>query len=598
MSDSETTTAVKADSEDLIIAGWIFHANAYQIERGGERIKLEPKATLVLAHLAQLAGQPVSREALLDAVWPGVIVSDEALTNVINKLRRAFGDERRHPRVIETIPKMGYRLIAEVRHPGTVDLEKGVSGNYVATDNPLPELHVRRNETASGRRSEIPPRSWWITAGIVLSLGLLFGLGLQFLYLTPPDSPAPSDRILWELPDKPSVAVLPFANLSHDPEQEYFADGMTEDLITDLSKISELYVISRNSVFAYKGLTPKPQDVAKQLGASFVLEGSVRKVEERVRINVDFIDASTGLSLWADRFDGSLDEVFKLQDKVARNIVSALAIKLTENEQVILERSSTSNVESLKHYFLGRAYYGSASKQENDLARKMYRRAINLDPDYAQAYAALALTYLDDSRRNWGARPQESIDQALKLAKRAIAVDQTVPQAHFVLGYVNLYANAQHDRAIEAAKTAIALDPNYADGYALLSSAYFFSGDHEKSLPLDRKAMRLNPASSFLYYMHLGRSYYFQGHYQQALEALQEATERNYNYIPNHLWLAATYSQLDQDGEAEWEIEQVQTLDPDFSIKNWIETRPYKNPLHQTQLLDGLHKAGLADTGD
>jgi TolB-like protein/DNA-binding winged helix-turn-helix (wHTH) protein len=591
--DSKPSTLAGAEPEHLTIAGWTFYASAHQIERDGETVKLEPKAALVLTYLAQRAGEPISRDQLLEAVWPGVIVSDEALTNTINKLRRAFGDERQHPRIIETIPKMGYRLIAEVGQYATVDAEQGEGGEASTGNAGLADFPARDRETVSGRKSWIRLRAWWLMGGILLSISALVVLGFLFPGLSTPNNPESSKGSLWTLPDKPSVAVLPFANLSDDPEQEYFADGMTEDLITDLSRLSELYVISRNSVFAYKGQTPRPQDVAQQLGASYVLEGSVRKVEGRIRINVDFIDTATGHSLWAKRFDGKLDEVFELQDKVARNIVSTLAIKLTESEQVSLEQPRTSSIESLKHYFLGRAYYGSASKQENDLARRMFHRAIAVDPDYAQAYAALALTYLDDSRRHWGASPDESIENALKLAKKAIAVDESIPQAHFVLGYIYLYANALHDHAIAEAKTAIAIDPNYAEGYTLLSSAYFFSGSPEKSLLLDRKAMRLNPASSFLYYMHQGRAYYFQGRYQEAIDSLREAEERNYSYIPNHLWMAATYGQMEDISEAEWEVEQVRTLEPDLSVKDWVASRPYKYPLHRKQLVEGLRKAGL-----
>jgi len=392
---------------------------------------------------------------------------------------------------------------------------------------------------------------------------------------------------------KPSIAVLPLINLSDDPQQEYFIDGITEDLITDLSKISGLYVIARNSVFSYKGLTPMPQEVAQQLGASYILEGSVRKEADQVRINVKLIDTSTGFNLWADRFDGNLDDVFDLQDHLARKIASALAIQLTEKEQILLAKDPTSNVEALKHYFLGRAYFGSASKQENNLSRKMYLRAIELDPKYAQAYAALALTYIDDERRGWGSDPEDSINQALKLSQQAISINDTIPQAHFTLGYIHLYAKGDHDRAIEAAKRAIELDPNYPDGYTLLSSAYFFSGHPEKSLPLDRKAMRLDPAASFMYYMHQGRSHYVQGRYTEAIAALQEAVDRNYTQIQAHLWLAATYAQMDKLDDADWEKEQVFTLNPEFSIENWVEMRLYKNQDYKEQLLNGLRKAGI-----
>jgi tetratricopeptide (TPR) repeat protein len=312
-----------------------------------------------------------------------------------------------------------------------------------------------------------------------------------------------------------------------------------------------------------------------------------------VRINVTFIDAESGLNIWAERFDGSLDDVFTLQDKVVDKIVSELEIKLTVQEQANLKKPKAANVEALQEFFWGRATYGSISKQENEAARKRYRRAIELDPNFAEAYAALALTYLDDWRRRWGPSREASISQAIDLAQKAIQIDSNVPQAHFALGYIYLYVHKGHDRAIEEARKALALDPNYADGYALLSSAYFFSGYPEKALPLDRKAMRLNPASSFLYFVHLGRSYYFQKNYQQALDAFRNADERNHNYITNHLWMAATYAQLEQLEEAAWEVDQILTLDPEFSLSHWMDTRPLKKSEQRQHLLAGLHKAGI-----
>jgi adenylate cyclase len=338
---------------------------------------------------------------------------------------------------------------------------------------------------------------------------------------------------------------------------------------------------------------PEPQEVAQHLGVRYMLQGSVRRVANQVRINVSFIDAETGVNIWAERFDGSLEDVFTLQDQVLAKVVSELEVKLTAEELANLKKPTAANVEALEEFFWGRATYGSVSKQENEAARKRYRRAIELDPNFAEAYAALALTYLDDWRRRWGISREEAISQAIDLAQKAIQIDPSVPQAHFALGYIYLYVHKGHDLAIEEAKKALALDPNYADGYALLSSAYFFSGHPEKALPLDRKAMRLNPASSFLYFVHLGRSYYFQKHYEQALEAFQSADERNRVYVTNHLWLAATYAQLDQLEEAAWEVDQILTLDPDFSLSHWMDTRPLKKSEHRQHLLAGLHKAGI-----
>jgi len=308
---------------------------------------------------------------------------------------------------------------------------------------------------------------------------------------------------------------------------------------------------------------------------------------------VMFIDAVSGHNIWAERFDGSLEDVFTLQDQVVEKIVLALRVEITAQELDNLKRPTAANVDALQEFFWGRVAYGNVTKQENEAARKRYRRAIELDPNFAQAYASLALSYLDDWRRHWGVSREESISQAVMLAQKAIQIDPSNPQAHFALGFIYLYVHKGHDRAIEAAKKVLELDPNYADGYALLSSAYFFAGHPEKSLPLDRKAMRLNPASSFLYFVHLGRSYYFQKQYEQALEAFQNADERNHGYVTNHVWLAATYAQLNQLEDAAWEVDQILTLEPDFSLSHWLDTRPIKKTEHRQHLLDGINKAGL-----
>lgn len=556
----------------LTIADYIYLVGAHELVYHNETTRLEPQVASLLLYLATRAGETVSRETLMKELWPDVIVSDEALTNAVTKLRRAFNDNRANPQVIETIPKTGYRLIAKVSPspPTPTDNNENI---YQPPDN------TKRKRT--------------ILLTTALGIGILLCIGIFYL-LQEAEKKTTNvrDESLTTI-NKPSIAVLPLTNLSNDLQQDYFIDGITEDLITDLSKISGLHVISRNSVFSYKGLSPTPQEVAQQLGASYILEGSVQKEAELVRINVKLIDTTTGFNLWADRLDGSLNNVFDLQDNLARKVVAALAIELTEKEQDLLTKNKTSSIEALKHYFLGRAYFGSTSKQENDLSRKMYLRAIELDPQYAQAYAALAFTHIDDERRGWSTEPGASIEQAFKYARQAISINDAIPQAHFTLGYIHLYTKSEHDAAIIEAKKAIKLDPNYPDAYTLLSSAYFFSGYPEKSLPLDRQAMRLNPVASFMHYMHQGRSLYIQGRYTEAALVLQKAVERNSTQIQAHLWLAATYAQMGNFDEAEWEKELVFTLNPEFSISNWVELRLYKNQDHKKPILEGLEKAGI-----
>ena len=559
------------------VADWEVDPASGAIRQGDITHKLEPRVMDLLVALAQQPGEVLPREELESRVWSGMVVGYDALSSAMIKLRKALGDDPHHPRYIETLPKKGYRLIAPVQTVEATIETRAIPTDSQPTITPQTKVFFRKP-------------FWQLIAGalLILFVGLL---GWQLYRKSAPESD--DVALLTRHTDTPAIAVLPFRNLSDDPTQIYFSDGITEDLITDLSRLSGLTVIARNSVFSFKDSMPEPQEVARHLGARYLLQGNVRRVANHVRINVTFIDAESGLNIWAERFDGTLEDIFSLQDQVLAKVVSELEVKLTAQEKANLKKTKAANVEALQEFFWGRATYGSISKQENEAARKRYRRAIELDPNFAEAYAALSLTYLDDWRRRWGASREESIKKAIDLAQQAIQIDPNVPQAHFALGYISLYVQKGHDRAIEEARKTLALDPNYADGYALLSSAYFFSGYPEKALPLDRKAMRLNPASSFLYYVHLGRSYYFQKRYQEALEAFLSAEERNHNYITNHLWMAATYAQLNQPDEAAWEVDQIFTLDPEFDLNHWMDTRPLKKNEQRQHLLDGLHKAGI-----
>lgn len=560
---------------------WTVEPASGQLRQGDMTRKLEPRVMDLLMALAQRPGEVLSREQLEQEVWSGRVVGYDALSSAIIKLRKALGDDPYQPRYIETISKKGYRLIAQC-------------SDAASSSAPVPEAAGGVQPAAAA--ASVPFKPVWSLIA-VLTFALI--IALLFWWLSwqeqagdekSPAIPATSGVAA----ALPSIAVLPFRS-SHngDTAQSWFSDGITEDLITDLSRLSSLRVIARNSVFGFKHSNPEPRDVARMLGARYIVQGSIRRADRQVRINVTFVDGHSGLNLWAARFDGSLDEVFVLQDQVVKKIVTALSLRLSETERAALDRRLTDNLDALQEYFWGRANYGSSTKLENEATRKRYRRAIELDPDFAQAYAALALTHLDDWRRQWSRDREESIRQAFALANKAIAIDPSVPQAYFTLGYIYLYTRDDHDRAIVEARKALALDPNFADGYALLSSAHFFRGEPEKSLPLDRKAMTLNPASSFLYYVHLGRSYYFQGDYRRALRAFRQADTRNHTYVTNHVWLAATHAQLDQPDEAAWEVDQIHILQPDFSLPHWLTTRPFRNSAHRTHLVAGLRKAGL-----
>jgi adenylate cyclase len=484
----------------------------------------------------------------------------------------ASGHDRHN--YIATVPKRGYRLL--------------VSPVRVA-DIPVPESPGKtgRNTFTRGRS-----RFLYVGTGVVIALALLLVYAVR--QSNGPLGPVDDAGIGLERQDKPAIAVLPFTNLSDDKDQQYFSDGMTEDIIAGLSKLSGLRVTARNSAFAFAGNEAEPEQVAELLGVRYLLQGSVRRSGQRIRVTARLIDAESGMHLWADHFDGDLQDLFTLQDQVAEQTAMALLVSLTAQERERLAVRPVTNYAAYDFYLRGRVIYGSLSRQENALARRMYQRALEQDPRFALAYTGLALTYIDDFRSGWDRQRRQLSAKALKLAQKAVSLDASLPQAHFVLGFVYLYGHADHDRAVEKAKEAIRLDPNYADAYALLSSAYFFAGQPDKTLELDRQAIRLNPASSFIYQIHLGRSYYFQGRYQDALKAFMIAASKNYDYLPNHLWLAATYARLGDVDEAQWEKEQVMTLDPTFDLARWLATRPYKHASQRNRLREGLEAAGLA----
>jgi len=394
-----------------------------------------------------------------------------------------------------------------------------------------------------------------------------------------------------ELPDKPSIAVLPFVNMSGDPEQEYFSDGITEDLITDLSKISGLLVIARNSVFIYKGKVIKIAEVGRELGVKYVLEGSIRKANDRVRITAQLVDTSTEGHLWAERYDRDLKDIFPLQDEVTQKIVGALAVKLTADEQERLQRKYTDNMEAYDYYLRGLDYFSCLTKEANDLARQMHQKAIDLDPKFAAAYALLGLTHSQEWSMGWSQDPR-SLEHAFELAQRALAIDDSLPSGYAILGEVYLWKK-QHEKAIAVQKKAIALSPNDADAIAGLGGILTWAGRPEETIRLVKKAMRLNPINPTEYLWNLGHAYCLMGRYEEAIEALKRVLDRSPDYMPAHAFLAATYSELEREEEARAEAAEFARLCPQTPIETWKHRLPYKDQAVSERLYSSWRKAGM-----
>ena len=393
--------------------------------------------------------------------------------------------------------------------------------------------------------------------------------------------------------DKPSIAVLPFDNLSGDPEQQYFSDGIAEDIITDLSKVSGLFVIARNSSFTYRGKAVGVQEVTRELAVRYVLEGSVRKAGNRMRIAAQLIDGTTGGHLWAERYDRDLTDIFAVQDEVTREIVTALALKLNKGEQRRIAHKGTDNLDAYDHYLRGRQLVFQRSRTGVEEARPLLERAIDLDPEFAQAYAMLALTYLLDHVNDWHDAGGKSLEKAHELAQMAVARDDDAADAHWALGWTFLQRR-QHDRAMAEARRALFCEPNLALAHGLLGQVLYYSGRSAEALHPLASALRLDPNNDQdLHYLAL--AYFGVGRYEDSAAALKRRVVRKPDTDVSRVLLAACYGHLGRLEEARAQWREVMRVNPDYSLEHRRRVLPYKDQADFERIADGLRKAGLPE---
>ena len=392
--------------------------------------------------------------------------------------------------------------------------------------------------------------------------------------------------------DQLSIAVLPFTNLNKDVGQEYFADGITDDLITELTKIADLTVIARDSSFTYKGQPPDVRQVARKLNVRYVLEGSVRREARQVRINAQLIEAATGKHLWADRYDGRMENIFALQDKITQKIVSALALKLTPADRESVARQDTHSPEAYEDFLRGREHFFRYAKDDNPIAKRFYEKAIERDPKFAKAYVMLAWAHAFDFMNGWTDAPGHSLKLALKLAQQGIALDPSLPVAYFVKGLVYRARN-EYTQALVEAEKAIVLDPNYANAHVLAATLLYYAGRPQEGLERMKQAIRLNPHYPSNYPFHLGQTYFILKRYDEAIQAFKQGLETNPTSERLHVWLAAAYAQSGNQQEAEWEVMEVLRLNPDFSLKRIAWATPFQDSKDMDHFLEGLRKAGF-----
>ena len=519
-----------------------------ELRRGDELIAVEPQVFDVLVYLIRHRDRVVSRNDLLEGVWGGRIVSESTLSSRINSARSAIGDSGDQQQWIRTIARKGFRFVGEIRE------ERGPGDPRAATP-PLAE------ENALPVASAVPA--------------------------------AP------QLPDKPSIAVLAFTNMSGDPAQEYFSDGITEDIITGLSRFSELFVIARNSSFQYKGRSPDIRQVGRELGVRYVLEGSIRRAGDRVRISAQLIDAVTGAHRWAERYDRELKDVFAVQDEVSRAIVAILVAQVNkaEAERTLLKPPATWQAYDffMRASDIFSAVLSSAKVADLYEARRLLDCSISLDPSYARAYAMLSSTHLfawifrlDEDHLNPAA-----LERAHRLAWKAVQLDPNLPIAHAHLAHV-LTFEGQHEQSIAEFEKAFALNPNFTDwrfGMTLVRA-----GDPARAIQVVETHMRYDPFYVPSVPLTLGIARYYLKEYSEALPLLREFASRAPNLSQGHIWLAANLAQLGRLDEAHAEAAEALRIDPKFTIDGTARRLALnKRPEDAEHLFDGLRKAGLPE---
>jgi adenylate cyclase len=494
----------------------------------------------------------------------GICISRTAYDQVKNKLELGYEYLGKHSVKNISEPVQVYRVLMEPEAVGKVIGEK-----------------------------RIEKRRMTLASIIVLFIGF-GGLAGWYLYLKQSKQvePASMEKMAYPLPDKPSIAVLAFDNMSGDPEQEYFSDGITEEIITALSKTPKVFVIARNSTFTYKGKPVKVQQVAEELGVRYVLEGSVRKAEDKVRITAQLIDAITGKHLWAERYDRKLEDIFSVQDEITKKIITELQVKLTEGEQARIWARGTDNLEAYLK-ILQAHHLGLKFKPENNaLIRQFVEEAIALDPNWSQGYYSLGMTHVMDVFYRLTKTPARSLERAYELGQKALTLDEKSGNGQYLLSVVYTLQQ-QHEKAIKYGKLSVELNPNNMYSQGNLARLLMNAGRPEESIPLYKKATRLNPIAPSTHYYNLGYALWMMGRYKEALEAGEESRKRNPDEMFSHILLAAIYIELGRDEDARASAAEVLRINPNLTLEWMAKMVPWKNKDDVDRLIGDLRKAGL-----
>ena len=509
---------------------YAFDTDRRELRRGPDVVSTTPQVFDLLDYLIRNRERVVSKDDLIKAIWNGRSVSDAALTTRLNAARGAIGDSGEEQRFIKTLPRKGFRFVGQVREARKV-------------------------------------------AG-----------------LNPGDAPESAPA----LPDKPSIAVLPFANMSGDPEQEYFADGMVEEITTALSRFKGLFVIARNSSFTFKGKAVDIKEVGRRLGVRYVLEGAVRKASGRVRITGQLIDAVTGAHIWADRFERDLTDVFALQDEVTVAVVSAIQPKLFQAEIEMATRRRPENLTAYDFFVRARQQYYQFTREGVAEGLRLAHRALELDPRFGLAAALAGLRHMHNVVFGYAIDPRFDRNEAVRLSRLALSIDDSDPDTLAIAAIISAFMVGDSESEIEMADRAVALNPNSYVAWGARGHVYKIAGVPEEAVLSFERAMRLSPVDPQLHttLVGMGLAFIELGRFDEAIVAGKKAQRLNPSFATAYRCLASAFAHLGRDDEAREAAARVLETDPAFTISAWIARGGQSNA---KLLIEGLRKAGLPE---
>lgn len=556
----------------------------HEIRRGGLVCSVEPQVYDLLFYLIENRDRLVDKDELNRHIWKGRFVTDASLSTCVKLARQVIGDNGKRQDYIRTVPRLGFRFVGKV---DVLELKEGS----------VEQIHVDAKSSAIKVIPRLGKLSWkkHVTAAIVVAVIIASG-GVWQRQLAISKA-VDTAEIAYLLPAKPSIAILPFENLSADPEHAFFADGMAEDIITDLSKIDGLFVIARNSSFSYRGKGVEIGKIARELNVRYVLEGSVRRDGDQVRINAQLIDATNSSHIWAERFDGDLSNIFALQDGVTERVVEALKLTLSDKERARVKRKPTSIPQAYELYLKARDAVRTFKAHNLKVALSLYEKAINLDPAFAQAYSGDAWTsaLIWNENKHWIMPRDVALKRAKQSATRALALDPDNATPHRIFAYIHLH-QSQYAKAIQSAKLAVDMGPNDAANHMSLAYSLVVSGEPFSASTSLETGLSLEPRPLPHQKMVIGWTWFRLRQYEKAIETFTAAREEKPELNP--VWislpLAASYAYLGQQKKAEAEVRRAQgawhTVNYSF-YRPWLKFLRRKEDIEHH--IEGLRRAGV-----